>query len=451
MASSAPIIVAPGKVVEATEDIVWDYLSIDNPGDFWFYLPQINRWVGPNQTNIVIPWGVSPGTFIADSTKDPSGVVQPASSPLPIVPATLFLTDNETGSTLSTPSLTPTLPVSLTDNGTGLSTASKTVSIKGVKGVGIIFNPSSGASTSFTVKTLPSNNAVAPQFVGGSGAFNGGGAYYTIGPEQFAAIPTTDTAMIFTVSGGGAVNPNATLYAFQIDQFLFSDTNFIPDTGINVSQQLSGNAVIGANSVSVNNANGFTPGAAVNIHRASDGKSEQQIVKSASGSQITFDGTLVNSYSVGDTVMELGIVGIYGQPINTNPQYRAFSGTVFSNAKNNARVDQTTANGGVDIAVANLNNDAALYRIHVTAVNTSTTLGPWCNVRLKGLTSGTNIYLADFNLDTKASGLIYRDRFEIGFVPPLDPNLFSGQKESWQIVLNATQTGVFWGFTAVWG
>lgn len=50
---------------DITGNIPWiaEYISINNPGNRWIYLPQIKKWIPPTYMNAIFPWGITPPSY----------------------------------------------------------------------------------------------------------------------------------------------------------------------------------------------------------------------------------------------------------------------------------------------------------------------------------------------------------------------------------------------------
>lgn len=50
---------------DITGNIPWiaEYISVNNPGNRWIYLPQIKKWIPPTYMNAIFPWGITPPSY----------------------------------------------------------------------------------------------------------------------------------------------------------------------------------------------------------------------------------------------------------------------------------------------------------------------------------------------------------------------------------------------------
>ena len=299
-----------------------------------------------------------------------------------------------------------------------------------------------------SVVSLPSNTTLFSTANLSTGA-DGTTHRATITPDQL--VPG-DSQLQFSVTASGA-SAFASLAAYAVLGTTFVSTDFnrpLNITGINPAQLLTGAAASGQKVLSVGNADLFTPGAAVNIHRKSDGKSESAIIDQASGSTITLDTNLVNAYVAGDAVIQQVIVGIYGQPIDAGA-FLSLSKGLVDGPTQSGSVNQATANANTDLTLITLGADPVLYHLDLVGANTSAS-NVWSTIRLHNATSAKDLNLAVIFAKAagSAAGTDMPSRTWI-FDPPLEPARVGGATtDSWAVVVNAGVTGVFWGGGASW-
>lgn len=113
-----------------------------------------------------------------------------------------------------------------------------------------------------------------------------------------------------------------------------------------------------------------------------------------------------------------------------------------------ANTNQATANANTDLSLFSLGVNPIIFAIRLRGINTGTTSGAWATVRLHGATTATDIWIDVLFCDKAGSttNQKYWDELTANLPLPIEPALFSGNTaESWSLIVNASQTGVFWG------
>lgn len=308
-------------------------IKCDNYTGQWLWLAEANDFIPPYYTDrIIILPDVNSLTVICLA---PPGYVLTAPVAGQIANFTPYAEFIQPASGVFQPpsaSQPATVPMGL-ESITSTAAQASTVTIDmPLQGLGLIYQPSSGVTSGFGITSEPSGVGLTPVKISDNGAPQGQGrlelwvllpsAYAentNIGGGNPSLLGVADTQLQLSVQGGGGVNPTAVLqyYALGSSQLIWNapERPLAANASINPSTLLTNAPAIGSTALLVQNSALFTVGGAVNLHSATDGHSETAVVKSITANQINVDAGLIHAYAVGDTVMALGIIGVFGQPI----------------------------------------------------------------------------------------------------------------------------------------